>query len=158
MFVNDGEFLSPRRLNLRLYCEPKIPAKDTPDIWPALPLVVGGFMDKASSMNNIIAALGQSNHVHQVELEVAGWQLGEVLAAMQVTFPEMTRMQLSSYVKTPPVIPDLFLGGSAPRLQHFELFGVPFPGLPKLLLSATHLVTLWLFKIPHSGYISPYKA
>ena len=102
MFVNDGEFLSPRRLNLRLYCEPKIPAKDTPDIWPALPLVIGGFMDKASSMNNIIAALGQSNHVHQVELEVAGWQLGEVLADMQVTFLEMTRMQLSSYVKTPP--------------------------------------------------------
>jgi hypothetical protein len=35
------------------------------------------------------------------------------------------------------------------------LFGIPFPGFPKLLLSATHLVTLWLFKIPYSGYISP---
>ncbi|KAN0109365.1 hypothetical protein V8E52_009337 [Russula decolorans] len=33
--------------------------------------------------------------------------------------------------------------------------GIPFPGLPKLLLSATHLVQLWLANIPHSGYISP---
>jgi hypothetical protein len=47
------------------------------------------------------------------------------------------------------------LDGSAPRLQNVDLTGVPFPGLPKLLLSATHLVKLWLFDIPHSGYISP---
>jgi len=37
----------------------------------------------------------------------------------------------------------------------FELDGIPFPGLPKLLLSATHLVKLRLSDIPHSGYISP---
>ena len=33
--------------------------------------------------------------------------------------------------------------------------GIPFPGLPKLLLSANHLVDLSLTNIPHSGYISP---
>ena len=32
---------------------------------------------------------------------------------------------------------------------------IPFPGLPSLLLSATHLVQLRLTNIPHSGYISP---
>jgi hypothetical protein len=32
---------------------------------------------------------------------------------------------------------------------------IPFPGLPKLLLPATHLATLYLWNIPHSGYISP---
>ncbi len=47
------------------------------------------------------------------------------------------------------------LGGSAPRLRHFSLNAIPFPGLPKLLLSANHLVALWLTDIPHSGYISP---
>ena len=31
----------------------------------------------------------------------------------------------------------------------------PASGLPKLLLSATHLVRLYLYNIPHSGYISP---
>ena len=30
-----------------------------------------------------------------------------------------------------------------------------FPGLPKLLLTATHLVNLFLLQIPDSGYISP---
>jgi len=31
----------------------------------------------------------------------------------------------------------------------------PFPGLRKLLLSATNLVRLELYRVPHSGYISP---
>ena len=55
----------------------------------------------------------------------------------------------------PPVVPETFLGGSAPRLQHLSLTRVPFPGLPKLLLSATGLVSLHIWNIPHSGYISP---
>ena len=54
-----------------------------------------------------------------------------------------------------PVLPDSFLGQSAPRLRYLTLTSIPFPGLPKLLLSATHLVNLWLINIPHSGYISP---
>ena len=54
-----------------------------------------------------------------------------------------------------PVVSDTFLGRSAPRLRIFALGGIPFPGLPKLLMSATHLVYLHLSDIPHSGYISP---
>ncbi|KAI0268509.1 hypothetical protein BGY98DRAFT_336534 [Russula aff. rugulosa BPL654] len=54
-----------------------------------------------------------------------------------------------------PVLPDSFLGGSAPRLQYLRLNTIPFPGLPNLLSSATHLVHLHLHDIPHSGYISP---
>ena len=53
------------------------------------------------------------------------------------------------------VLPDSFLGGSAPHLQDLYFDGIPFPGLPKLLLSATHLTDLRLFDIPHSGYFSP---
>jgi F-box-like len=146
---------SPRRLNLRLYCTPKTPAKDTLDVWPALPIIVEGGMT-FSGTDNIIAALGQSNRICEVDLlYVEGWQLEKVLAAMQVPFPELTYLKLFSVDETLPVIPNSFLGGSAPRLQHFYLLGVPYPGLPKLLLSANHLVTLWLSNIPHSGYISP---
>jgi hypothetical protein len=47
------------------------------------------------------------------------------------------------------------LGGFAPRLEGLYLSGIPFPGLPKLLLSATHLIELHLYGIPHSGYFSP---
>ena len=32
---------------------------------------------------------------------------------------------------------------------------IPFPGLPKLLLSTAHLVNLFLLNVPHSGYFSP---
>jgi hypothetical protein len=47
------------------------------------------------------------------------------------------------------------LGGSAPRLRTLFLHNISFLGLPNLLLSATHLANLWLFDIPHSGYLSP---
>jgi hypothetical protein len=147
-------FQSPRRLNLRLFCTPKTPARDKLDIWPALPLIVAGNMALSSGTDNVIAGLGQSNRVCEVNLDLAGSQVEEVLAAMQVPFPELTDLRLFSDDET-PVIPDSFLGGSAPRLRDFTLSGIPFPGLPKLLLSATHLVGLHLPKLPHSGYISP---
>ena len=84
---------SPRRLKLKLYCTPDTPVRDTLDIWPALPLLIRGTM-ASSSTDNIIAALGQSNRIYEVILQgLASWQLEKVLAAMQVSFPEMTDLQ-----------------------------------------------------------------
>jgi hypothetical protein len=150
-------FESPRRLNLRLFCTHKTPTRDKLDLWPALPLVIYGDMtSELQDLDNIIAALEQRNRVCQVILfGLTGWQLEKVLATMQVPFPELTNLRLTSYDETVPVIPDSFLDGSAQRLRFFALDGIPFPGLPKLLLSATNLVFLTLFRIPHSGYISP---
>ena len=150
-------FGSRRRLYLRLCCSHETPARDTLDVWPALPLVVTGNMVSSPDMGNIIAALGHSNRVCEVELKLAGWQLEQVLAVMQMPFPELTDLRLWSDDETLQVIPipDSFLGGSAQRLHYFLLSGIPFLGLPNLLLSATHLSSLWLFNIPHSGYISP---
>ncbi len=105
-------------------------------------------------MDNIIVALGHSNRIREVHV-LAG-HMEKVLAAMQVTFPELTKLRLWSHNETQPVItPDSFLGGSAPRLQLLHFEGIPFPGLPKLLLSATQLIKLNLSDIPHSGYFSP---
>ena len=150
-------FLSPRRLNLKLYCTPQTPAKYALDVLPPFPLIIHGSTDVTSRTDNIVAALGKSNRVCDVELYLGGWHLEQVLAAMQVPFPELTDLRLSSddEIGEPPVIPDSFLDGSAPRLRHLSLHGVPFPGLPKLFMSATHLVSLNLPNIPHSGYISP---
>jgi len=108
-----------------------------------------------SGTDNIMTALEQSNRVCKVDLELTGWQLEEVLAVMQVPFPKLTELWLFSDGEMLPVIPDSFLDGSAPYLQTFHLDAIPFPGLLKLHLSATHLVNLWLTNIPHSGYISP---
>ena len=149
---------SPRRLNLRLFCTPRTPAKDTLDAWPALPLIVStGRITEAFTQDTdqIIAALGQSNRVCQVDLYLAGWQMEQVLAAMQVPFPELTDLWLTSQGETMSVIPDSFLDRSAPRLRELIMGSIPFPGLPNLLLSANHLVALGLINIPHSGYFSP---
>jgi len=54
-----------------------------------------------------------------------------------------------------PVLPDSFLGGSAPRLRTLHLNGIPYPSIGKLLSSTTNLVQLSLWRIPHSGYIAP---
>jgi hypothetical protein len=147
---------SPRGLNLRLYCTPRTPVRDALDIWPALPLIVEGVMATSTGTDNVIVALAQSNRVREVDLwSLADRQLEQVLAAMQVPFPELTDLYFSSKGQVLPVIPDSFLDGSAPRLRSFSLQGIPYPGLPNLLLSAAHLVDLELFSIPHSGYISP---
>jgi F-box-like len=156
-------FGSPRRLNLRLCCTPGTPARDTLDVWPALPLIINtGAMPFTLGKDNIIgdniiAALEQSNRVCEIYLRaLAGWQLEKVLAAMRVPFPELTVLQLFSDDEPLPVIPGSFLGGSAPpRLRVFRLGRIPFPAIPKLLLDATCLVSLRLSDVPHSAYISP---
>ena len=74
---------------------------------------------------------------------------------MQVPFPELESLTLSSGDPYMPVLPDSILDGSAPRLRYLSLNSFPFPALPKLLMSATHLVNLHLDNIPNSGYISP---
>jgi hypothetical protein len=150
-------FASPRRLNLRLCCTPKTPAKDTLNVWPAFPLIIQGIVSDISGINNTHAALEQSNRVSKIDLDVPMSGSEKVLAAMQVPFPRLTDLGLCSYGDTVPVLPnsDSFSDGFAPCLRNLRLGGIPYPGLPKLLLSATPLVSLQLWKIPHSGYVSP---
>ena len=78
-------------------------------------------------------------------------------AAILKPFPELTDLHLGMYNDDRPeqILPDSFLGGTAPRLRSLTLEYVQFPGLLKLLLSATHLVHLDLRNIPRSGYIPP---
>ena len=155
-------FGSPRRLNLRLVCAPKTRAWCTVDVWPALPLVIQDFYCRSGSVDNIVGLLERSDLVRrtsQISLwEVGSSQLEDIWEAMQVPFPELTYLILQHrYDETEPVFPlfGLFLGGSASRLRTLELHCIPYPGLPKLLLSATHLTSLRLYRIPDSGYISP---
>ena len=149
---------SPRRLNLRLFCSDKTPARDNLDVWPALPLSIE-CNGRAEGIDNIVAVLKRSDRVRQIKLtaRIETSDLEQILAAMQVPFPELTDLQLWSHgdMSALSALPDSFLGGSVPRLQSLWFIRIPFPGLPKLLLSATHLVTLQLENIPHLGYFSP---
>ena len=158
-------FGSPLRLNLRLYCVPhRTPVRKTIVAWPALPIIVSDDCDKIRDnpwdnqkwVDNIVAVFEHSDRICLVDLfEIRSWQLETVLAAMQRPFLALTRLELCSKDdETAPVVPESFLGGSAPQLQFLSLERIPFPGLPKLLLSSTRLVELILSDIPHSGYIS----
>ena len=156
-------FQSPRRLNLRLLCTSKTPARDILDIWPPLPLIIHDSeyytVNRWKRTSNIIAALEHNDRVCQIQLRCfSSPELGYVMdSAMLKPFPELTDIWLatSGYDKPVPILPDSFLGGTAPRLRSLELSDIPFPGLRKLLPSATHLVDLDLFNIPTSGYIPP---
>ena len=150
-------FGSPRRLNLHLFCAPKTPARDLLDVWPALPLSVWGYnVQPTESVDNIAAVLEHSDRVRQIRLEgVLNSYLEVISAAMQVPFPELMHLVLLSGDETAPVFPDSFLDGSAPHLRSLALRSIPFPGLPRLLLSATNLAHLCLDDIPYSGYIPP---
>jgi hypothetical protein len=126
------------------------------DIWPPLPIVVYLYSDETWGADNIVAALEHNDRICEMGLfGIQSSQFEKVLATMQQPFPALTILRLGFKDEAVPVDPDLFLGGSAPRLQMLSLNFIPFPGLPKLLLSSTHLVELYLLEIPHSGYISP---
>ena len=161
-------FGSPHRLDLRLFCEATTPVKETLVVWPPLPIVIWqSDLLEHRRMDNIILALEHNDRVSEIIfLGVTNSGLEEVLAAMQQPFPALTRLhiwllddglgwEVGDEMYGTPVVPESFLGGFAPRLQDLTLRKIPFPGLPKLLLSTTGLVTLYLFEIPHTGYISP---
>ncbi|KAI0294811.1 hypothetical protein BC826DRAFT_1010664 [Russula brevipes] len=128
-------------------------------IWPAFPIVVSGRGRPASlqeGADNIVAALGHNNRLCEIDLrEVPSSLLERLVAVMMEPSPELTSLVLCTNDDSASIVPDLFLGGSTPRLHTLRLDNIPFPALRKLLLSATDLVYLHLWNIPHSGYISP---
>jgi hypothetical protein len=104
------------------------------------------------------AATVHYNRVCEIDLyQLTSSQMQRLASAMQHPFPALVHLVLrhQGFPRPIPALPDGFLGGSAPSLQSLTLYSIPFPTFPKLLLSATHLVDLTLWKIPHSGYFSP---
>jgi hypothetical protein len=145
-------FASPRRLDMHLRCTGTRSVRDMLDIWPELPIVI----DDLHGGDNVVAALKLNDRVSQITcLNLSSSELERIMAVTQDPFPVLTFLWLEPSDGMAPVTSDSFLGGSAPRLQILWLKSIPFPALPKLLLSATDLVILNLFCIPHSGNISP---
>lgn len=151
-------FGSPRRLDLQLLCTRRTPVRESLDIWPPFPIAIQYYYNRTftpSDADNFFAALAHHGRIRQLDLYLTNLQLGEVTRLMQQPFPALTRLTLQWVRESPTALPNGFLGGSAPCLQHLHFERIPFPALPALLLSTIDLVELTLGEIPLGGYISP---
>jgi hypothetical protein len=129
------------------------------DIWPALPIVIWNSIDSTllvEGADNIIAALEHNDRVCEIVLErIPNWLLERLAAVMEGPFPSLTFLAFLSKDEPAPVLPESFLGGSAPRLRSLWLKNISTRVLGKLPLIASDLVELCLWRIPDSVCISP---
>jgi len=158
-------FASPRRLNLRLVYHGHRPISEVLDTWPVLPITLISRLESSElpksdqRRDNLVAALESEHYnriseIHISETTSSHWE--RLAAAMKKPFPNLTYLDVSLYFSrfSVLVLPDSFLGGSAPRLRTLKLTGVRFPSMQKPLSSANGLVKLTLLNIPDYGYIS----
>jgi hypothetical protein len=153
--------VSPRRLDLTLFCTYGTPVRKNLGSLPPFPIIVDylTFSDLRSPAPNheddIIAALDHPDRVRSIKLAVTNYLFGVVSPLMQEPFIALETLWLSSKDQNSPVLPDIFLTGPAPQLRQIFLEGISFPALPTILSSASNLVDLQLKDVPQSGYISP---
>jgi len=158
-------FASSRRLDLYVTCDWNTPTRMSLDIWPPFPIIIQYYRPEPEDVanekgeENIIAAFEHRDRITDIlamNTPSSPWE--RFVAVMQEPLVALTRLDLLSCGTSgpmAPILPEAFLGGSAPSLRSFSTTGVVFPALPRLLLSARELVDLRLEAIPPSGYITP---
>ncbi len=132
--------------------------------WPRLPLIIDYYWGVKNGKSltprdedNVLTAFEDPERVRCLGISVTNSLLENLAVAMRKPFPELTHLCLSSQSEYQIMLPlpDEFLAGSAPELWVMELQGIPFPGLPQLLLSTRHLVDLRLLDISNYDHFSP---
>ena len=150
---------SPRRLDLQIQCDRSTPTMELLDIWPSLPISISCYSSGKDRTHGIVAALQQRSRISRIDLSCTTWEeMKQFVAAMDEPFPVLTHLYASRHATsqgTTAVLPDSFLGGSAPRLESLDLRYTAFPALTNLVLSASHFSNLHLLSIPSAGYIPP---
>ena len=149
-------YASPRRLRLRLLCTDRRPVKEALNIWPKLPIAIHALDFRPmmqALVTNVVAALEHHDRVCEIDLGAYETSLLEILSVMDKPFPSLVNLKVMSIVRNESMIPESFLGGSAPLLQSLEFYNIPLtcPEIKKLLLLAPNLVFICLILIPRSG-------
>ena len=151
-------FASSRHLHLEHVCTHGTPVKENLGYLHPFPIVVS-FPDhyfQDGDADNLVAALEHRDRVQVVNIKILPSLFERLVTAMQEPFPALTQLQLESDpFEALPLLPDTFLGGSAPHLQTIYMAGISFPAAPTLLSSARDLVYVDLRDIPESGFIPP---
>src|SRR6266576_3693562 len=147
-------FGSPLHLDVKLHCAARTSLRETLDVWPALPISIKQRLCSGLSQvehENVLAFLELHQRVCEIDLTgVSNKRLERVGQMIQKPFPALTKLLLKSTSSSPLVLPDSFLGGSAPRLRVLQLEHILCPALPNLLMSTTDLRYLYLSSIPPS--------
>ncbi len=145
-------FASPLHLDVKLRCAAKTPLREMLDVWSPLPISIKQHLCSRLSQverETILAILGLHQRIREIDLRgVSDEILEQVGQTMQRPLPALTKLLLESSSLSPPILPNSFLGGSAPRLRVLELKHIPFPALPNLLRSTTDLRHLELYSPP----------
>jgi F-box-like len=145
-------FSSPLSLDLRLSCTNGTAVKEMLDVWPPLPIEIYSSIIG----DNEMAALEHHDRIREINFRLADLQYERLGTVLQKSFPLLTTFRLTTYLYGHvKVLPDTFLGGSAPRLRSLSLDGPTFPTLPQFLLSCNDLSDLRLLQMADIGYISP---
>ena len=154
-------FSSPRRLKLGIFCSNGTPVKEILKVWPELPIVMhyGGFPESKppspEDEENLVTALREPDRISELWLTITGSLSDQLLTEMRKAMPLLESLRLMAQGMHELLLPDKFLGASAPHLSDISLYGIAFPMLPKLLVSSGDLTSLELCDIPMSGNISP---
>src|SRR6266850_354952 len=150
-------FASPRSLRLAVVCLPRSPVKKSLHVWPPFPISIRHDpWDSEWENENTISALELRDRVSEISISSPERSvLARLTAAMLKPFPALASLYLGYGGHVPPVLPETLLGGYVPSLRTIVLYSITFPALPALLLSAPHLTSIRLWKIPITGYISP---
>lgn len=127
-------------------------------LWPELPIIMHYGMSKPSSPEdeeNLVTLLREPGRISEIWLTITDSLSDRLAMEMRKAMSLLKTLRLMAQDAHEPLLPDEFLGGSAPHLSVISLYGVAFPALPKLLLSTSNLTSLELCDIPISGYFSP---
>ena len=149
--------MSPRRLDLQIYCKNGASIKRTLTSWETLPLIVRYHGSQMSLPSNIAIALRHPDRVRKIDLDLTSTTVGSVVNAIKKQFQALEYIRITINDGTlPSHWHNVFLGGSAPRLQVIALDGLsfPFPEIKQVISSANNLVELHLSRIPKTGYFS----
>jgi hypothetical protein len=144
-------------LHLQLLFTYESSVKEALDIWPELPIAILACKFGPSQprmqilVTNIITALKQHDRVRDIHLVGYPKTLSKLFSAMTKPFPSLVNLTIMTDPSSEAMIPNSFLGGSAPRLQSIEFRGILCHAIVELLWSTRNLVFLSLARIPRSG-------
>ena len=143
--------MSPSRLDLQIYCISGASIKRTLASWRTLPLIVGYHGLQTSLPSNIAIALRHPDRVREIDLGLTSTTVGSVVNAIEKPFRtlEFIRILFERGWGSSLLFPNVFLGGSAPRLRVIELRGInfPFPGIKQVISSTNDLFFFFLNSI-----------